>query len=221
MPSGSKAPLPTASLCCGDAEQHDRPDAEGGELGHFLAQALTRVLDDAGQRRDRHRFVDALADEQRGDEVGGADRRLGDEVAQRRRGAQATRTRDGERGHRRHRTANTLATASTTAASVGAAATAATRSPLIGGGLRRALPDRHDGGGDIGEGGALGARPCLDRRAAGEHDGVGVAQHLQPLRVGRQRRGGVGLDGDDVVPGVAQPRGQAVAGEIGLGEQDA
>ena len=53
--------------------------------------------------------VDALADEQRGDEVGGAHGGLGDEVTQRHRRAQAARSRDWELGHRRHRTATQLA----------------------------------------------------------------------------------------------------------------
>ena len=104
MPSGSKAPLPTASLCGRHAEQHDGAHAERGQLGDLLAQALAGVLDDAGQRRDRLRLVDALAHEQRGDEVARAHGGLGDEVAQRRRAAQAARPVDGERGtgHRRH-----------------------------------------------------------------------------------------------------------------------
>ena len=36
-----------------DAEQHHGLDAERGELGDLLAQALAGVLHDAGQRRDR------------------------------------------------------------------------------------------------------------------------------------------------------------------------
>ena len=66
-PSGSNAPLPIGVLVRRDPEQDDRPDAERGQLGDLLAQALAGVLDDAGQRHDRLRVGDALADEQRGD----------------------------------------------------------------------------------------------------------------------------------------------------------
>ena len=65
-----------------------RRHAEGGELGDFLAQRLARVLHDAGQRRDRLRLVDALAHEQRRDEVVDGQTGLGDQPAQRRRAPQ-------------------------------------------------------------------------------------------------------------------------------------
>ena len=52
------------------SEQDHGADAEVGQLGDLGAQALAGVLHDARQRHDRLRFVDALADEQRGHEIG-------------------------------------------------------------------------------------------------------------------------------------------------------
>ena len=69
-------------------EQHHRPDAETGQLGDLLAEALPAVLDHAGQRPDRLWLADVLANEERGDEIARAHGRLGDQVAQRRRPAQ-------------------------------------------------------------------------------------------------------------------------------------
>ena len=65
-----------------DPEQDDRRDAERGQLGDLLAQALPRVLHDAGQRRDRLRLVDALAHEQRRDQVVDGQPGLGHQPAQ-------------------------------------------------------------------------------------------------------------------------------------------
>ena len=59
-----------------------------GELGHLLAEALAGVLHDAGQRGDRLRLVDALAHEERGDQVVDDEAGLGHQAAQGRRGAQ-------------------------------------------------------------------------------------------------------------------------------------
>ena len=72
MPSGSNAPLPTASLCAGTPNRITAFTPSAASSVDLLAQALAGVLHDAGQRRDRQRVVDALADEQRGDEVAGA-----------------------------------------------------------------------------------------------------------------------------------------------------
>ena len=69
MPSGSEAPRPAASLRSGTPNRITAGNAEGGELGDLLAQRLAGVLHHAGQRRDRHRLVDALAHEERGDQV--------------------------------------------------------------------------------------------------------------------------------------------------------
>ena len=42
-------------LALGDPEEDDRADPEVGQLGHLLAERLTRVLHDAGERADRLR----------------------------------------------------------------------------------------------------------------------------------------------------------------------
>ena len=85
MPSGFQALGPDGVLVRGHAEQDHGGDAELGQLGDLLAEALAGVLDDAGQRDDRLRLVDALAHEQRSDEVIDAEAGLGDETPQRRR----------------------------------------------------------------------------------------------------------------------------------------
>ena len=76
-------------LARGHAEQDHAGDAERGEGRHLLAEALAGVLHDAGQRGDGLRLGDALAHEQRGDEVVDAEAGLGHQPAQGRRGAQA------------------------------------------------------------------------------------------------------------------------------------
>ena len=100
MPSGSHAPLPVRVLVRGHAEQHDRGDAEVRELAHLLAQRLTRVLHDAGQRGDRLWLVDAFTHEERRDEVVDAQLRLGDETAERGRAPEPAGPARGE-GHPR------------------------------------------------------------------------------------------------------------------------
>ena len=100
MPSRVEGAAADGVLARRHAEQHDGAHAERGQLGDLLAQALAAVLDDAGQRDDRLRLGDALAHEQRGDQVARAHGRLGDEVTQGRRAAQAARPVDGEREHR-------------------------------------------------------------------------------------------------------------------------
>ena len=76
--------------------------AEVGQLVDLLAQALAGVLDDAGQRGDRLRLVDALAHEQRGDELAHVEAGLGDELAHRDGATQAARAGHGElTGHTR------------------------------------------------------------------------------------------------------------------------
>ncbi len=201
-----------------DAEQDHGPHAEVGQLGDLLAQALAGVLHDAGQRHDRLRLVDALADEQRGDR--GRSRatwRLGDEVTQRRRAAQAARPIDGEgsTGHRRH--GMTRASRSDTEDASGDVATWATRSP------RAAASDAVTGPMAT----IIGGRPCVEGvgqrgggRAAGQHHGIGARQHRHLL--GRRAAGDRAV-GDDGLHGVAapdEPVGQRAPGPVGLGEQD-
>ena len=79
---------PGGVLASRHAEQDHAGHAERGQRRHLLAEALTGVLHDAGQRRDGLRFGDALAHEERGDEVVDAEAGLGHQPAQRRRGAQ-------------------------------------------------------------------------------------------------------------------------------------
>ena len=80
-----------------DPEEDDGGHAERGELGHLLAQALPRVLDDAGQRGDGLRLVDPLPDEERRHQVVDREAGLGHEPAEGRRGAQAAGSVLGER----------------------------------------------------------------------------------------------------------------------------
>ena len=84
MPFGSKAPEPMSSLTAGMPNRITARTPEPGQLGDLLAEALAGVLHDARQRHDLARLVDALAHEQRGDQVGHRDVALGDEIAQRR-----------------------------------------------------------------------------------------------------------------------------------------
>ena len=87
MPSGSKAPLPTASLCAGTPNsttaRTPRPASSATSLRRLSRVCCTTPGSDAIGCGS----VDALAHEQRGDQVGSAHGRLGDEVAQRRRRA--------------------------------------------------------------------------------------------------------------------------------------
>ena len=92
MPSGSVAPLPTASRVAGHAEQHDAAEPRGRRLRDSRAQRGARVLHDAGHRRDRRRGVEPLAHEQRQHETGRVQPGLGDEPTQRRRAPQPPRT---------------------------------------------------------------------------------------------------------------------------------
>ena len=87
-------------LVFGYAEQDHGRHAERRELGHLLAEGLPAVLHDAGQRWDRDRFRDALADEERGDEIIDGESGLGDESTDGRSPAQPPRTLLGE-GHGR------------------------------------------------------------------------------------------------------------------------
>ena len=80
----------------GYPEQHHRADPEVGEFAHLGHQRLDGVLHHPGQRTDRLRGIDALAHEERRDEVGGMKSRLGDEVAHRGRAAKAPGTVLGE-----------------------------------------------------------------------------------------------------------------------------
>jgi len=62
-------------------EHDDALHTEFGERGDLGAQRSSTVLYDTGQRRDRHRFVDALANEQRSDQVVDAHMGRCDEIA--------------------------------------------------------------------------------------------------------------------------------------------
>ena len=84
-------------LVLGDAEQHDGRHTEIGERPHLFAQALLRVLHDAGHRHDGLGRVDPLLHEERGDEVIHAHAVLGDQPPQRGRTAQPAHAMFGER----------------------------------------------------------------------------------------------------------------------------
>ena len=104
----------------------------------------------------------------------------------------------------------------------GVAATAATTQAPRLGDLGGAAADRDDRGGDVGEVTRCGLQrvpPRLDRRAAGQHHGVGRAEQPELTVVGRYGDRGVRLDGDDVMAGGAQPAGEAIAGAVGLRQQ--
>ena len=83
MPSGSSAALPRASLSAGTPNTMMPPTPGLGRLGGRLAQAVARVLHDAGHRADRPRIGDALLDEHGKHELGRAQRRLGHHGPQR------------------------------------------------------------------------------------------------------------------------------------------
>ena len=84
-------------LVVGDAEEDDREDAAGGELGGVLRREVGRDAVDARHRRDR--LADPLArdDEHRGDEVGRVEGRLADHRPERLGEAQAAVAVEGER----------------------------------------------------------------------------------------------------------------------------
>ncbi len=68
-PLGIPGPRPFGVLGGGHAEEDHAGHAEGDELADLLAEGLAGVLHDPRQAGDRLRFGDALAHEQRGDEV--------------------------------------------------------------------------------------------------------------------------------------------------------
>ena len=92
---------PVRILRARDAEEEDGLHAERRELARLAGEPVDRELVDAGHRRDR--VPDAVAgdDEERVDEVGGLERRLAHEVAERRRAAQPTRPLRARRGAER------------------------------------------------------------------------------------------------------------------------
>ena len=96
MPSSSQAPVPSSSLCGGDAEQQHRRDAERRGLARLLDGRRDRQAVDAGHRLDRLAAVQAGLDEQRQDEVARVQPRLAHEVAQDGRAAQPAQARLGE-----------------------------------------------------------------------------------------------------------------------------
>ena len=98
MPSGSQASEPVGVLVRRDAEQDHRRARRGRPArATSLRSDSPGVLDDAGQRGDRLRLVDALPHEQRGDQVVDREAGLGHEPAQGRRAAQPAEAALGER----------------------------------------------------------------------------------------------------------------------------
>ena len=87
-------------LAGGDAEQDERPHAEVDLLVGLLAQRLAGVLHDAREAGDLAGLVDALADEERGDQVAGAQAGLGDQVTKGRGAPQTAEPLLRERHHR-------------------------------------------------------------------------------------------------------------------------
>ena len=81
-------------LAVGYPEEDDGRDPQVTQCGHFGPQAGPGVLDDAGQRIHGLWIVDALADEQRGDQVVNRQAGLGDEAPHGGGTAQAARSRD-------------------------------------------------------------------------------------------------------------------------------
>jgi hypothetical protein len=79
-----------------DSEDEQRAHSQVRELVRLLQQGLARVLHDTGERADRLRRIDALAHEQRGDDVPRIETRLGDQVAQRLRRPEPTGPDNGE-----------------------------------------------------------------------------------------------------------------------------
>ena len=68
-------------------EQDDGPHTQLGQPDDLLAKAVAGVLDDVRQGDDRLWLGDVLAHEQRSDEIGRPQGRLGDQLAHRRRAA--------------------------------------------------------------------------------------------------------------------------------------
>jgi hypothetical protein len=83
----------------GHPEEHDAADARRDGLFDDARNGVERVLRHSRHARNGLRGVDPLFDENGQDEPAGGQIVLGDEVAQHRAPAQATRTADGERGH--------------------------------------------------------------------------------------------------------------------------
>ena len=91
MPSVLSAAEPVASLSSGLRQRkQDHPgDTQAGQAADLVDQGRDRVLDDAGHRGHRPRGVEAVGDEQRGDQVVDGERRLGHQAPEGRRAAQA------------------------------------------------------------------------------------------------------------------------------------
>ena len=81
---------PDVVLVLGNAEQHHRPDPESVKLRDLRPQGLPGVLELARHGDDGLGLVDALAHEQRRDEVGGVEPVLGHQPAKGRGPAQPT-----------------------------------------------------------------------------------------------------------------------------------
>ena len=94
---GSRPPL---VLLGGHTEEDDTGDAEVGQRRDLGLERLEGVLHHAGDRRDGHGLVDALADEERGDEVVHRQAGLRDESPQGGRAAEPAQAALGE-AHRR------------------------------------------------------------------------------------------------------------------------
>ena len=211
MPLGSKAPLPTAILVRRHAEQHDRLDAEGGELGDLLAQALPAC---AARRPGAtgSGTASSIPSRTNSGAIRSAVRTVVSATRSRNAGVERRRRRrdTGKLSHRRHRTASAPTTAATIASSSArrrrrrrrgrvAAATSAVRRPIVTTAPARRGPTPS---GDVARRTATHAstaEPLASTTASAR------AEDVELPVVGWRRAGGVGLDGDDVVPGGAQP----------------
>ena len=147
-------------------------------------------------------------------------RRLGDEVAQGRRAAQATRAgrRGRKPGHRRHRTDARPAASRHRGRRPGDVATCATWSPwaaAAAGGHRSDGDDERRGGAEPSAAAQRGGG-----RAAGEHHGVDAVQRAPPRRASaRAATVRYADDGLDAVAQRREPVGERAPGPVGLGER--
>ena len=79
-----------------DPEQDEREDPTLADLGRLLAERFDRVLGVSGHRGDRRGLLEPFLHEERGDQVGGTDLGLPDELTQRRGASEAARAVLGE-----------------------------------------------------------------------------------------------------------------------------
>ena len=95
-PGGIPCLRPLCVLGGGHPEQDHARDSEVAQRHHLVDQRCPGVLDHPGERRDGMRRLDALANEQRRDEVVGRDRCFGDQPPEGRCAAQAAKTSGGK-----------------------------------------------------------------------------------------------------------------------------